>query len=492
MREGAMASPAADPSRKAPPASEPQAANLSPHDARAMTIVIIATMFCNGFMITLMSVTLPDVSRAFHVPVSMANWVILGFTIIGATMIALGARLLHRWGVKVIFCLATAFMAVGGLVGLVAWDFWALMAARILQAAAAGLLFPSASTALLKIAPEGKRALWLSLFTAFGGVGFAVSPFVSGLLLTRFGVNAVFAPTAIAGLVCCIASFFTMKPIGEKEPGAADIDGLSVLLIFLGLASLMFGISEVNHQLPLALAMMACGCVVLGLFAWRQKRLSVPLLSLKPLTNKAFLAGILLLMFGSLAEHAVRLTVPLYLEGAVGFDASEAGLFMLLPQLAYAGVAMVAGKVTDKRGIWPIVPLGFLVITAGFLAVLGLAEVKLVIPLLIACFFILGGVGFENSPNRATALEALNAAQVAAGASIASVAIQLASSLSSSLLVGSFSNEMEALIHSGMAEQAAYVTGFQHIVIIMVVIEAAMLITATAYTWRFRKPAVKP
>ncbi len=461
-------------------------ASLSPHDTRAMTIVIIAVMFCNGFMITLMSVTLPEVSRTFHVPVSMANWVILAFTIIGATMIAMGARLLHRWGVKVIFCLATALMAVGGLVGSLAQDYWMLMAARVLQAGAAGLLFPSASTALLKIAPEGKRALWLSLFTAFGGIGFAVSPFVSGLLLTHFGVGAVFIPTAVAGALCCVASFFAIKPIGEKDPAGTSLDALSVVLIFAGLASLMFGISELNRNLLLSLGMMAAGCVILGLFAWRQHCIPVPLLSLAPLHNKAFLAGILLLMFGSLAEHAVRLTMPLYLEGAVGFDASQAGLFMLLPQLAYSGIAMVAGRVTDKHGIWPIVPLGFLVIATGFAVVFGLAELKLVIPLLIACVFILGGVGFENSPNRATALEALDAQHLAAGASIASVAIQLASSLSSSLLVGSFSNEMEALVHSGVAEGTAYVTGFQHTVLIMVVIEAAMLILAAFYTWRHR------
>lgn len=451
-----------------------------------MTIVIIAVMFCNGFMITLMSVTLPEVSRTFHVPVSMANWIILAFTIIGATMIAMGARLLHRWGVKVIFCLATALMAVGGLVGSLAQDYWMLMAARVLQAGAAGLLFPSASTALLKIAPEGKRALWLSLFTAFGGIGFAVSPFVSGLLLTHFGVGAVFIPTAVAGALCCVASFFAIKPIGEKDPAGTSLDALSVVLIFAGLASLMFGISELNRNLLLSLGMMAAGCVILGLFAWRQHCIPVPLLSLAPLHNKAFLAGILLLMFGSLAEHAVRLTMPLYLEGAVGFDASQAGLFMLLPQLAYSGIAMVAARVTDKHGIWPIVPLGFLVIATGFAVVFGLAELKLVIPLLIACVFILGGVGFENSPNRATALEALDAQHLAAGASIASVAIQLASSLSSSLLVGSFSNEMEALVHSGVAEGTAYVTGFQHTVLIMVVIEAAMLILAAFYTWRHR------
>ncbi len=219
----------------------------------------------------------------------------------------MGARLLHRWGIKVIFCLATALMALGGVIGFLAVDYAMLMVARILQAAAAGLLFPSASTALLTIAAPGKRALWLSLFTAFGGIGFAISPFISGLLLTSFGVHAVFAPTAVAGVLCCIASALAMKPIGERDPRSARIDVLSVLIIFAGLGASMFGISLLEHDALLACGLIGGGCIMLCLFAWRQSCLSVPLLDLRPLKSRMFVVGILLLMFGSLAEHAVRL-----------------------------------------------------------------------------------------------------------------------------------------------------------------------------------------
>ncbi len=466
------------------------ASGLSRHDSIAMTWTIILTMFCNGFMITLMSVTLPDVSKQFHVSVAQANWIILAFTIVGATMIAMGARFLHRWGVKAIFCTATALMCVGGLVGFFAVDFWMVMAARILQACASGLLFPSASTALIKIVEPGKRAFNLSLFTAFGGVGFAISPFVAGLLIANFNVNAVFIPTAIVGILCCIASAITMKPIGEREADATHIDPFSVVLIFVGLACFMFGISEINHKLMTALILICVGALVLILFAIRQRNLKTPLLDLSPLANKSFMAGVMLLMFGSLAEHAVRLTAPLYLEGAVSFDASQAGLFMLLPQLAYSGVSLFAGKVTDKHGIWPIVPLGFLVISLGFIGFFVFAELRYVVPLLVIAIFILAGVGFVSSPNRATALEALNAEQLAAGASIASVAIQLASSLSSALLVGTLSNRADALIHAGTARDAAYVAGFQEAVIIMVIIEIAMLVFSAFYTHRLYKKSV--
>ncbi|MCI2242355.1 MFS transporter [Adlercreutzia faecimuris] len=481
----------AAPARPVTPAGAGGAPPLTRRQANAMTAVIIATMFCNGFMITLMSVALPGVAREFHVTVAQANWVILVFTIVGATLIAMGARLLHRWGIRVIMGLATGLMAAGGLVGLLAQDYGMVMAARVLQASAAGLLFPTASTCLIKIAPPGRRAFNLSLFTACGGVGFAISPFVSGLLLTRFGVNAVFAPTVVAGAACCVASLLVMRPIGERRPDAASVDLPSIPLIFAGMGALMFGISEINHQLPVALALIAAGVAVTGLFAWRQRRLAVPLLSLRPLADRAFVIGIMLLMFGSLAEHAVRLTLPLYLEGAAGFTASDAGLFMLLPQLAYSAVALLGGKLTDKHGIWPVVPIGFAVITAGFAVVLGASGPLLLVPLMIAVVFILGGVGVENSSNRAAALESLDAEHLAAGASIASVSIQLASSLSSALLVGTMSNEVAANVHAGMAEAAAYAGAFGHTVVIMIVIEAVMLAVSLAYAWR-RRDASRP
>lgn len=53
--------------------------------------------------------------------------------------------------------------------------------------------------------------------------------------------------------------------------------------------------------------------------------------------------------------------------------------------------------------------------------------------------------------------------------------------------MGSFSNEMEALVHSGVAESTAYVIGFQHTVIIMLVIEVVMVVLSTIYTHRLRK-----
>ena len=480
---------------------------LSPRDGRAVIGVIVAAMMFNGFMVTLMSVALPAVARAYGVTVAQANWVVLVFAIVAATVITMGARLLHRWGLKRLMVVACGCMAAGGIVGFLAVNYAGIMAARVLHACAAGLLYPTASTSIMKAAPPDRRTFSLSLKTAAGGI--AASPFLSGLVLTHFGVNAMFLPTAVMGLGCLVASVVFVKPIGERDAALKPIDVPSALLAFVGLGCAMFGTPEINHALAVALPLLeiaagsgcgfalvhfagsgefkTVGAAVLGLFAWRQRGLAVPLLNLRPLANRTFLVGVLLVMFSSFAEHALRLTVPLYLEGAAGFTASAAGLFMLLPQLAYAGSAMVAGKIVDRRGIWPLVPAGFAIIVAGLAALWGLAEGKVVAALLVVVFVILAGVGTETAPNREVALAALDAEALAAGSSISSVFVQLASALSSALLVGFFTNEVAAQTHAGASEAAAYVGGFQDVMLMALAIEAVMLVAAVLYARKHRR-----
>ena len=460
---------------------------LTARERRAIIGLVVVTMMFNGFTVTLMSVALPTVARTCHVTVAQANWIVLAFAIVAATVITMGARFLRRWGLKRLMVVACGCMAAGGLVGFLAANYISIMVARLLHAVAAGLLYPTASTVIMKVASADRRTFALSLKTAAGGIGFAASPFLSGLALTHFGLGAMFLPTAVMGAACLVGTVLWVRPIGEREASPRPIDLPSAGLAFIGLGCLMFGISEINHGLPVAAGLMAVGAAALGLFAWRQRGLAVPLLNLRPLASRPFLVGVLLVMFSSFAEHALRLTVPLYLEGAAGFTASAAGLFMLAPQLTYAGSALVTGKIVDKRGIWPVVPVGFAIIVGGLGALWALAAGTMVLALLAVVLVILAGVGTETAPNREVALASLDDDLLAAGSSLSSVCVQLASALSSALLVGFFTNEVAAQTRVGVAEAVAYESGFEATMLMALAIEAVMLVVAILYARKHRR-----
>lgn len=69
---------------------------LTAGERRAIIGPIVITMMFNGFTVTLMSVALPAVARTCQVTVAQANWIVLAFAIVAATVITMGARFLHR------------------------------------------------------------------------------------------------------------------------------------------------------------------------------------------------------------------------------------------------------------------------------------------------------------------------------------------------------------------------------------------------------------
>lgn len=61
--------------------------------------------------------------------------------------------------------------------------------------------------------------------------------------------------------------------------------------------------------------------------------------------------------------------LPLYLERACTYTPFAAGCFLLILTLFYAGAVLYAGKRVDRHGMWPIVSVGFVLLTVGLFAI---------------------------------------------------------------------------------------------------------------------------
>ena len=170
--------------------------------------------------------------------------------------------------------------------------------------------------------------------------GLAVSPVVSGLVLTGFGRHALFAlPLALAVLLLAVG-FFRLREVGPRGTGA--VDPLSVVLGLLGLGALVYGLGEVFRDPLPSLAVLAAGVAVLGLFAWRQLVLKDPLLNLRPLGNLGHAVGELLVMLGMMASFSLSILLPLYYEGALGL--------LRAPRGRAAGRAGAGERAVRRRG----------------------------------------------------------------------------------------------------------------------------------------------
>jgi DHA2 family lincomycin resistance protein-like MFS transporter len=423
-----------------------------------MMAMMLASNFLASLNQSLMNIALDQVANDFHVSLSVANWMVLGFTVVAATVITMAAALLKRFGVRKVMMLGYAASLFGSLLGLFAVNFPMMLAARLVQALTVGLFFPVVTSVVLAISPADKKGTMLAINSGIIGVGLALAPMLAGLMLTYFGLRALFLIPAVLSVALLALGFFFLHDINPRENRTIDI--VSVVLSFVGLGTVIYGLNEVSRNpLPSTLIMVA-GAVVVTLFAWRQFRIKTPLLNLTPLKHPRFVCGEVLMMLGYMGSIFMSLLLPLYLEGTVGYSAFIAGCLLALPILCYAASCFVGGRIEDKHGIWPLVPAGFLLLLVAFIGVEFTSSAMLVVVMLVCAAVAYIGVGLVFPTLKAADLGALPKEIYAHGAAIHSTLVQIAGSIGSALFVGVMSADVDRLMAAGSAKAQAFAAGF--------------------------------
>ena len=204
---------------------------------------------------------------------------------------AIMAFLSGRFSTRKLLFFASGCIVAGEVLCLVAPSFSVLLPSRILQAAGSGILFPLMMNVVLSCAPREKLGLYLSLGGACITLGPAFGPVISGLMCTLFGWRAVFVVPLVGGIVVAAAGVKLVQNVGERSNATLDI--LSVVLLAAGITAFVYSVGEFSTNLIAGIATLFAAIVLLGLFAARQLKLEHPVLNVRPMGERSFLACVL-------------------------------------------------------------------------------------------------------------------------------------------------------------------------------------------------------
>lgn len=451
---------------------------------RYMLPVLLGCSFSASFSQSMMNIALPELAREFSVTLSMANWLVVGYQVVAATAVTLAAFLLKRFGLRTVFFIGVAALAMGSGLAVFAPTFPLLFCCRLVQAICSGLFYPVVTSAIMTVSPKGRLGTNLAMNSGVIALGLAASPVVSGLMLTYFGRRVMFVvPFCLAAGLFAVGRAF-LRDIGARKRVSAD--PLSVVLSLVGLGALMYGLSEFTREFVASIAALAGGIVVLAVFVRRQFTAKAPLLNLRPLGHPRFAVGLTLVMVGTMISFSLSVLLPLYFEGAAAYSAFFAGLLLLGPVAVNAACSVAGGRLFDKRGIWPVLPLGFAVVLVGLLGVFFFSKDLLVAAVVALCAVAYAGLGFVVSPSKTAALDQLPAGLYPYGASINSTFTQIASAIGPSLFVGILSSDVVRDTAAGLAKADAYAAAFSHTLTIAIGIAVGGSILAFLYARSLR------
>jgi EmrB/QacA subfamily drug resistance transporter len=378
-------------------------------------IVLIVGALMDMIDVTIVNVALPSIRRDLHASATQLEWVVSGYMLAFAATLIIAGNLGDKFGRKRLFLSGAALFGLASLAAGLSGSGAELIAARVVQGAAAAAMAPQVLATFRVIFGRAERGKAFGIYGAMLGFASAIGLVLGGLLTgaNLFGwewrsVFYVNVPVAVAALIAGARFVPETKDPGARRPfvaGAVLLAGSLVAIVYPLLEGRQLGWPA--WVWPLMAAGVA-GLVVLGLIEARRTSTTVaPLLRAGLFRVPAFAAGMGIQLAFFAGMQGFFIAFALWLQAGEHFSPLKAGLtavafsvgsFIAAPVavplaqkagrriLAGGAVLMVAGiggvalaapHVGVNGSPWPIVP-GLVVAGAG-LALLVIPLVNVVL-----------------------------------------------------------------------------------------------------------------
>ena len=335
-------------------------------------LVLVAMIFAVAMMFidqTIVALAIPDLQSDLSLSATGGQWIINGYLLSLSALFAFGGKLADVYGHRrVVLIGVVGFAVCSALCGATPTsgigEAW-MIVFRILQGAFAALLFPAALAIVVAAFPLRERGRALAVFFAVTGGLTSIGPLAGGYL-TEWTWRAIFwinIPVAIVAVV------LTLKAKPAQEPHPARIDYRGALLISGAMGLVVLGLQQAavwGWADGRTIGCIVVGLLLLAVFVRSQLRESEPLIQMRIFAQRAFSADNAVLFLMSATFVPLFFFASIYAQAALGYSASEAGLFLLVFFGGFATAAQWGGRILDERGAKPAVTLGCAASAVGF------------------------------------------------------------------------------------------------------------------------------
>ncbi len=328
-------------------------------------LALAVGMFMAILDIQVVVTSLKAIEEALHIGADRMSWVQTSYIIAEVIAIPITALLTRVLSMRWLFVAALSIFTFASIGCALSTGFADLLAWRVLQGFAGGVLIPLVFSAIFLLMPKG---LEQTFATAIGGflavLGPAFGPIIGGWLTEHYSWHWLFlinvGPGLLATLVGCL-----FLPRAAKQWGILrELDWISIASFGASLALLIIGLKEAPSEGWLSVVVLGCFALSTACLACAVYRPN-PAILFHLLKDRALAYGCALsFLLGFLLFSSVYL-LPVFLGFVRGHGPFTIGMIMLtmgLTQLVAAPVSVAIDRFVDAR---LLTALGFVVMSVG-------------------------------------------------------------------------------------------------------------------------------
>jgi EmrB/QacA subfamily drug resistance transporter len=415
----------------------------------ALTVGLAAS-FMTLLDVSIVNVALPSIERDLGASAASVQWVISGYALAFGLALVPAGRLGDALGRRRMFLIAlSAFVVTSALSG-AAPTTGLLIAARLLQGAAGGMLNPQTSGLIQELFGGAERGRAFGFLGATIGVATAAGPVIGGLILSAFtgpdGWRWIFYVNLPIGLVALALAARLVPAAASSGRRGVHLDLVGSLLLGGGVLCLLLPLVDATGDgLTRLWPLFGLAVVLLAGFAWWEARTvrrgRQPLLNPQLARIPGYAPGLAIGLLYFVGFTGIWLVLALFFQDGLGYSPLRSGLAVTPFALGVAASAVIAGRLVTRVGRW-------LTVAGLTTIVVGLTATALVLrqvggdqaawaaagPLLLAG---LGG-GMVTSPNVTLTLEAVPVRMAGAAGGALQTAQRIGSAVGTALLASIF------------------------------------------------------
>lgn len=371
--------------------SQPGSPTDAPDRRRWIGLVVISVAVALIIVdSTIVNVAIPSIVDDLGLTSTQVQWVQESYTLVFAALLLVFGTLSDRFGRRRMLLIGVTIFALSSVAAALATSGELLIASRVVQGVGGAMILPT-TLSLLNATFRGRArgiafAVWGS---TIGGMA-AVGPLLGGWLTTEYSWRWAFGINVPLGIAIIIGALLTVPESRSVHPARVDMVGallsvvMSTALVFALIEGRTYGwwlvedpleIGDWTWPLDVSIIPFVFALAILAgiaFVAWglaRQRRGRSTMLPFPLFRLASFRNGNIAALIVSLGEFGLILSLPLWLQNVLGYDALQTGFVLLALAIGSFVASGAAAAFSHRVPAVNVVRLGIVAEIAGLVVI---------------------------------------------------------------------------------------------------------------------------
>jgi MFS transporter, DHA2 family, multidrug resistance protein len=318
-----------------------------------VAIAVMSSAIMEVLDTSVVNVSLPHISGSLSSTVDEATWVLTSYIVANAIILPISGWLSNYFGRKrLLMTVVTGFTVSSVLCGM-APSLPLLIFFRVMQGTTGGGLQPLSQAVLLEEFPPEERGKAMSLW----GLGIVAAPVLGptlgGWITDNFTWRWVFYINLPIGIISLIMIYLFVSDPSYIRRGTMRFDAWGMAMLAIGMGALQITLDKGQEDdwfgSGFIRTLAVTAAVMLTVFIIRELKTKQPLVKLSLFRYRTFATGIGIVMVLGFVLYGSLVSLPLFMQELLGWNAQTAGFWTSPRGIATAVCMPLVGYLLGKR-----------------------------------------------------------------------------------------------------------------------------------------------